>query len=139
MWRRVIIGLAAATVTTACAGGPRPGDAGYPYNASGAYTGRLTVRDELFDARLELRTAPGGRVRGSFRVAAPFALDGRVDGRVIDDLLRVTITYANSPQGGCTGRVEGILTVQRGGDVIEGPGTVSDCEDQLPGRMSFRR
>jgi hypothetical protein len=138
MRSRLILGVLAASLT-ACAGGPRPGDAGYPYNASGRYTGRLMVQGEPFDAQLDLRTGPGGRVRGSFKVAQPLAIDGGVDGRVIDDLLRITIAYVKGAQGGCPGKVEGILTVQRGGGIIEGPVTISDCDDQLPGRMSFRR
>jgi hypothetical protein len=139
MRRRLIIGVLSAACVAACAGGPGPGDPGYPYNARGTYSGRLIVQGEPFDARLELRTSPGGRVGGTFRVGAPFAIDGRVEGRVIDDLLRVTIGYVKGARGGCSGKIEGILTVERGGGIIEGPVTISDCDDELPGKMSFRR
>lgn len=122
-----------------CSGGPRPGYPGYAYNVSGVYSGRLMVEDQPFDAELELATARGGRVRGSFRVRQPLAIDGRVEGAVLDDLLRLTVTYRSAERTDCSGRVEGILTIEAGGGTIEGPVTVSDCDDALPGRMSFRR
>jgi hypothetical protein len=131
--------IAIALLLCACAGSPRPGQSGYPYNVRGVYSGRLLVEGEAFDAELELSTALGGGVRGSFRVRRPLEIDGRVEGAVIDELLRVTITYRNAERSGCAGRIEGILTVEPGGDVIEGPATISDCGDALPGRMSFRR
>jgi len=134
---RVTIGLAVLAV--ACGAGPRPGDPGYAYNVSGVYAGRLFVGNDWFDARLELRTAPGGRVQGVFRVGAPFRIDGRVTGAVMDDLLRLTVPYAGTAARACDGRIEGILTVERGGGVIDGPVTITDCEGALAGRMSFRR
>ncbi len=121
----------------ACASAPRPGDAGYAYNVSGSYTGRFIVDDRPFDATLRLRTAPGGRVDGTFRVVSPVEIDGRVRGNVLDDLLRLTVTYRN--EDGCDGRIEGILDIDRGGGVIDGPVTVSDCGEAVAGRMSFRR
>ena len=116
---------------------PGPGDAGYAYNVSGSYSGRFMVDDQLFDATLSLRTAPGGRVAGTFRVVSPVVIDGRVRGIVLDDLLRLIVTYRN--EDGCDGRIEGILDIVRGGGVIDGPVTVSDCGEPIAGRMSFRR
>lgn len=133
----VVLTVAISTVT--CARSLRPGDSGYAYNVSGVYTGRLVVQDERFDAQLELRTARGGSVRGAFRVSAPFEIEGRVSGAVVDDLLRLTIAYQNAARSECGGRVEGILTIAEGGGVVDGPVTVSDCDDALPGHMSFRR
>ena len=128
-----------AFLLAACGGGPGPGDPGYAYNVMGVYPGRLVVEGEPFDAELELSTSRGGRVRGSFRVRQPLAIDGRVEGTVIDDLLRLTVTYRSDGRAVCNGRVEGILTVERGGDLIEGPVTIADCDDALAGHMSFRR
>lgn len=128
-----------SVLAVACASAPAPGDAGYPYNATGAYAGVLVVDDQRFGAELELRTAPGGAVSGSFRVGPPFEIDGRAIGVVIDDLLRLTVTYRSDARGACSGQIEGILTVEAGGDVIEGPVTIADCGDPVPGRMSFRR
>ena len=128
-----------ALLLAACGGGPGPGDPGYPYNLVGVYTGRLTVEGEAFDAELDLSTSRGGRVRGTFRVRQPLEIDGRAEGTVIDDLLRLTVTYRSDGRADCDGRVEGILTVETGGGVIEGPVTIADCDDALSGRMSFRR
>ena len=126
-------------VLAACGGGPGPGDPGYRYNVAGVYSGRLVVEGEAFDAELELSTSGGGRVRGTFRVRRPLEIDGRAEGTVIDDLLRLTVTYRSDGRADCDGRVEGILTVEPGGNVIEGPVTIADCNDALAGRMSFRR
>ncbi len=136
---RGMLCLTTTIFLTACATTPGPGAPGYAYNVSGPYTGRLMVEGQPFDATLELRTARGGRVSGTFRVRSPLEIDGRVDGVVIDDLLRVTITYRNNARVGCSGRIEGILTIDEGGGIVAGPVTISDCEDLLPGSMSFRR
>jgi len=132
-----------AVLIAACAGTPGPGEPGYAYDVTGAYTGRLTVEGEPFDATLELRTGRGGRVLGSFEVSAPLEIDGRVDGTLIDDLLRVRLTYESADAGSgsapCESRIEGILTVSGRGAVVDGPVTIDDCGDSLPGRMSFRR
>lgn len=130
----VAILLAAAGACT-----PRPGQSGYAYNVRGVYAGRLQVEEEWFAAELVLTTALGGRVRGTFRVRQPLEIDGRVEGAVVDNLVRLTVTYPSAGRSGCTSRIEGILTVEPGGDIFEGPATISDCGDALPGRMSFRR
>lgn len=137
MRSRSTLGLIALTAFVACAGAPRPGDPGYPYNVVGAYAGRFMIDDQPFDATLRLRIASGGRVDGAFRVVSPVEIEGAVRGNVLDDLLRLRVSYRNS--AGCSGSIEGILTVERGGGTIEGPVTVTDCGDQIAGRMSFRR
>ena len=127
----------ALMLCAACAGTPGPGDAGYAFNVRGSYAGRFIVGDQRFGATLSLRTARGGRVDGTFRVVSPVGIAGDVRGQVLDDLLRLTVTYRN--EDGCDGRIEGILDVERGGATIEGPITVSDCGAPIAGRMSFRR
>jgi len=121
----------------ACAGTPGPGDPGYAFNVVGPYSGRFLIDDQPFDATLQLQTSGGGRVRGAFRVVEPFEIDGRVEGVIVAQLLRLTVSYRNAD--GCDGRIEGILTVERGGGTVEGPVTVTDCGDPIAGRMSFRR
>lgn len=125
----------------ACAQMPGPGDAGYAFNVDGRYTGRLVVESEPFEATLDLDTRPGGTVRGSFAVRAPLEVEGSVEGTIVDDLVRLTLTYerATGAAGTCESRIEGILTVEPGGAVLDGPVTITDCGDALPGRMSFRR
>ncbi len=127
----------ALMLCAACASAPGPGDVGYAFNVRGSYAGRFTVGDQRFGATLRLRIAPGGRVDGTFRVVSPVEIDGVIRGYVLDDLLRLTVTYRNTD--GCDGRIEGILDIERGGATIEGPITVSDCGDPIAGRMSFRR
>ncbi|MDH3206481.1 MAG: hypothetical protein OEO79_07710 [Gemmatimonadota bacterium] len=140
---RHILYFTATIAAAGCAGTPGPGDAGYAYNVDGLYRGRVMVEGTPFDASLDLRMARGGRVRGSFSVRAPLEIDGSVSGTVVDDLLRVTLTYESAARAGargpCESRIEGLLTVAAGGGSIEGPVTVTDCGDPLPGRMSFRR
>ena len=58
---------------------------------------------------------------------------------MIDELLRLTVTYRSASRGGCDGQIEGILTVEPGGGIVEGPVTVADCGERIAGRMSFRR
>jgi hypothetical protein len=127
----------------ACAGTPGPGDAGYAYNVEGVYAGRLLVDGERFDARAELSTMRSGRVRGTFRVVAPLEIDATVDGVVLEDLLRFNLRYGSSQRGAdgrpCEGSIEGVLSVERGGGVFEGPVTITDCGDSFVGRLSFRR
>jgi len=143
MRTRLIPSITATMLLGACAGNPAPGDAGYAFNVEGLYAGRLMVEGDPFDGTVELRTGRGGRVRGSFVMRAPLEVEGRLEGSLVDDLLRVTLTYETEPRGpgttACESLIEGILTVSRGGDVFEGPVTITDCGDALSGRMSFRR
>jgi hypothetical protein len=135
--------VAAMVVVTGCAGAPGPGESGYAYNVDGAYRGRLMVEGSPFEATLDLRIARGGRIRGSFSVRAPLEIDGAVDGTVVGDLLRITLSYESAGRAdsgrACEGRIEGILSVSAGGATIDGPVTITDCGDSLPGSMSFRR
>jgi hypothetical protein len=133
----VLLILFAAVALSGCAGTPGPGDSEYPFNVAGSYLGRFVFQDQRFEATMQLRTVAGGRVSGGFRVSAPVEIDGRAEGAVVDDLLRLTITYVDS--AGCDGRIEGLLTVDQGGGIFEGPVTVSDCGNPVSGSMSFRR
>jgi len=132
------VALAACAWLSACAGTavPGPGETGYPYNVSGSYEGRFVFDGQPFDASLQLRTDAGGHVRGAFLIARPVNIEGRAEGVVVDDLLRLTVTYRGAD--GCDGTVEGILTIEAGGAAFEGPVTVTDCAPPVAGRMSFR-
>jgi len=135
--RHPLVALAAGAWLSACAGGsvPGPGATGYPYNVQGSYEGRFVFDGQPFDASLQLRTESGGRVRGAFLIAPPMSIEGRAEGVVIDDLLRLTVTYRSAE--GCDGTVEGILDIEPGGRTFEGPVTVRDCAPPVAGRMSF--
>ena len=52
-------------------------------------------------------------------------------------LLRVAVEY-RTPDG-CDGRIEGILDVDRNGAALEGPVTVSHCQDRVAARLVLRR
>jgi hypothetical protein len=127
----------AAVALSACVGTPGPGDAGYSFNVTGTYRGRFVFQEQRFEATMSLRTRAGGSVEGAFRVSAPIEIDGEAEGVVRDDLLRLTVVYLDS--AGCEGTIEGLLTVEPGGGIFEGPVTVDDCGDPVAGRMSFRR
>lgn len=126
-------------VTTAgCATtGLRPADSGARSGVDGPYEGAVTVGDQQFPSTLSLETGRDGRVTGMLRVASPIDIDGEVRGVVIDDLLRITVTY--DADAGCDGTVEGILDVGRRGAFLEGPVTIDDCGVPVAGRMTFRR
>jgi hypothetical protein len=131
--------LTAAALAAACGGGPGPGEAGYDYAVSGAYAGTLVVEGERFAARLVLRTERGARVSGTFSVGAPFDIEARVNGALVEDLLRLTVSYESAGSGRCNGSIEGVITVSEAGSLLEGPVTIVDCGEDVPGRMSFRR
>ena len=129
------LALAASLALAACATVGQTGGV----DVTGDYSGRLVVGGESFDAELELDRAGDRGVRGRFLVREPYEIDGSVEGALVDDLLRITVTYRSGQQANCPGRIEGILNVDAGGEVIEGPATISDCGDSLAGRLSFRR
>lgn len=137
----VLLGLVAVAVAvSACAtagADPGAGSGPSPYVLAGAYDVALTVGDQEFTGALSLRTAADGRVTGSMRIVAPLRIDGSARGRIIDDLLRVTITYTGAE--GCDSRIEGILTVERGADTVAGPVTVHDCGEAIAGRLRATR
>jgi hypothetical protein len=86
---------------------------------------------------LRLREESPIRLTGSFLVSEPVEIAGEATGVVVEDVVRITVTY-RSP-GGCDGRIEGILTVIRNGAVLDGPVTVTDCSGPLSGHLSLSR
>ncbi len=119
----------------ACAGFASPGSRGL--SVDGSYSGRFVVDGQHFAATLDLRVRSGGVVGGFFSVTAPVELEGRVEGALVDDLLRLAIRYAN-PEG-CAGEIEGVLEITLGGELLEGPVAVEDCGQPVAGQMSFQR
>ena len=103
----------------------------------GSFTGQFVFDSERFRSTLQLRSSGPGRVSGAFRVSEPIEIEGAASGVVMDDLLRITVTWL-SPDG-CNGTIEGILSITMHGDHIDGPVTVSDCGEPVAGRMTFRR
>ncbi|MGB1779727.1 MAG: hypothetical protein ACPHQP_09255 [Longimicrobiales bacterium] len=103
----------------------------------GSYTGYFVFDGEQFRSTLQLRSSAPGRVAGAFRVSQPIEIEGVASGMVIDDLLRITVTW-RSPDG-CAGTIEGILSITEHGNAIDGPIAVSDCGAPVAGRMTFFR
>lgn len=136
---RLGCGLALALLTTtACApAAARMGAPSPESRVAGTFHGRFVFGTDGFRSTLQLRSAGPGRVAGAFRVSDPIEIQGVVTGVVVDDLLRIRVTW-NGPDG-CDGMIEGILDVRDGGSEIDGPVTVADCGEPVAGRMSFTR
>ncbi len=133
--------IALAAAITACAGTPGPGDAGYPYNVEGAYTGSITVNGTPFAGALEVEIGEGGAVEGTFTVTQPVALAVRLTGTVVGNELTVEMHYDENPATGCTmpSTVTGTLIIADGGAELSGPVTVRECGQTLPASARFTR
>lgn len=138
---RALTCAALVILVGACAAVQGPGASGYTQDVDGTYVGSLVVDAETFEATVDLHGAGGRRVEGAFAVRAPLEIEGDVEGVVIDDLLRITLTYDSGAGGGrrCDSRIEGILTISQGGRTIEGPLAITDCGEAVAGTMSMRR
>lgn len=134
---RRIAASALLVLLAACAGTPGPGEPGYPFNVSGAYSGQFVVDGQGISATLSLQTAPGGAVTGEVRVPE-MRITATVSGTVVGSQFSVRIAYRN-PGNGCDGVAESTATVGDGGETISGPLTVTECGQALGGSMSFRR
>ena len=132
-----LITLSAAALVAACAGTPGPGEVGYPYNATGTYSGAFIVDGQPIDATLELETARGGAVTGSFRVPM-MGIRGEFEGTVAEDQLTFESRYHN-PDSGCDGVASGTVTMGEDGATIEGAIRVRECGEVMAGSMRFRR
>ena len=86
-----------------CAGSPGPGDAGYPYNVAGDYSGSLTVAGVTMTGTIQVSTQPGGGVTGTVSVNRPIQINGTLNGTLAGDQLTVGIAYGNNPATGCSG------------------------------------
>lgn len=129
--------LALTILIAACAGTPGPGEPGYAYNATGEYAGDFVVDGQPIGATLQLETAPGGAVTGSFRVP-DMGLRGQITGSVVGNQFTFEATYHN-PESGCDGVARSTATIGEGGTTIEGPLSVDECGQSLGGSMRFRR
>lgn len=122
---------------SACASASAGASGASELSVVGAYRGAFVFGSESFESTLQLRHSGPGRVAGAFRVSRPIEIEGVVSGRVVDDLLRIHVTWQGPDR--CDGSIEGVLTISEAGGRIEGPVTVSDCTEPVAGRMSFTR
>jgi hypothetical protein len=132
--------LVAMVALTACAGTPGPGDSGYAYNVDGHYSGSVNVDGQAFSGPIQLSTAPGGVVTGSFSVTSPVSLGGDVEGTLLNDQLTIRMTYGNNPLTGCDGgTMTGTLTVTEGGARISGTVVIDDCGQVIDAMVTYQR
>ena len=136
---RFAFSLAILTGLWACAGTPGPGDAGYPYNVSGVYTGEMYVEGMVFVSSLDLQTGAGGELRGTYQVTDPVDMSGSIIGSIAADTIRFSMVYTN-PMDGCGGTVDGTGVVEEGGGEFEGRIEVDDsCAGFISGTYSFSK
>jgi hypothetical protein len=125
--------------TVACASNPGPGEAGYPFNLEGAYTGEVVVDGMPFSLAFEVRTGAVGAVSGTYEVTDPVSMSGPVTGTLVADTVKVHLTYMN-PMDGCGGTFDGTGVVEKGGDAFSGHARVNDsCGGYLSGTFAVRR
>lgn len=122
----------------ACAGNPRPGEPGYPYNLAGRYTADFIVQGATYSATMDLSTAPGGVLSGTFAIPDPL-IAGTVEGTVIADTVDFQMPYEMVEEG-CAGVVQGRTAIASGGAGFEGPIRLEDsCNGQMEGTLAVRR
>lgn len=123
----------------ACAGTPGPGDAGYPFNLSGSYSGEIFVEGMAFSFGMDVQTLKGGAFEGTYAVTSPVSMSGAVVGTLVADTARFELEYVN-PMDGCGGTLDGTGTVDSGGSAFGGRVRVNDsCNGYLSGTFSIKR
>lgn len=135
---RRAISIATVVLCGACAGNPQPGDPGYAYNLSGTYDASYIVNDEPYSGTIDLNTAPGGAVTGTFLLGDPDLIEGSVTGSIVGN----EFTYSGPYKffGGCDGTVSGSGVVTEGGTSVSGEVQVnSECGGPMSGTYSFGR
>jgi hypothetical protein len=88
---------------------------------------------------MELSTAPGGSVTGSFLVADPVHVNGTVEGAIVADTLDFRMPY-EIQENGCIGVLSGRGGVAQGGGFFGGPVALDDsCGGAMNGTISIQR
>ncbi len=135
---RRVIPIATVVLCGACAGNPQPGDPGYAYNLSGTYDATYIVNDEPYIGTIDLSTAPGGAVTGTFLLADPGIVEGSVNGAIVGNEFTYSGPYKIA--GGCGGTVSGTGVITEGGTAVSGEVQVEDeCSGPMSGTYSFGR
>lgn len=128
-----------AAFAAACAGNPQPGDSGYPFNLTGRYQAEFLVEGSPYRGTMDLTTAPGGAVTGSFAVTDPGQVVGTVEGTIVADSLDFEIPY-EILENGCAGVVRGRGAIVEGGSGLAGPIQLDDaCDGQMSGSLTLTR
>lgn len=130
--------LAAATLA-ACAGNPKPGEPGYPYNLDGTYSTVVVVEGTPYRGTVTLATGDGGAVSGRFTITDPTQVMGSIEGSLAADTVRFEMPY-EIQENGCAGTLYGNAPVTPGGAGFEGPVRLDDsCGGELSGTMAVTR
>jgi hypothetical protein len=131
--------ICSASFLAACAANPQPGEPGYPYNLSGSYRVEVLVDGAPYRGMMELSTAPGGVVNGSFMVTEPVHVAGTVEGAIVADTLDFRMPY-EIQENGCAGVVSGRGGVAEGGGAFSSPVVLDDsCGGEMSGTISIQR
>lgn len=129
----------AAALFIACAGNPKPGEQGYPYNLTGQYQAEFLVDGTPYRGTMDLSTAPGGVVSGSFQVTEPAQVVGSVEGAIVADTLDFQMPY-EILDNGCSGTVHGRGAIVEGGAGFGAPILLDDsCGGELSGTATVTR
>ena len=129
----------AAALFTACAGNPQPGEQGYPYNLTGQYQAEFVVDGTPYRGTMDLSTATGGAVSGSFTVTQPARVVGTVEGAIVADTLDFQMPY-EILDNGCAGTVSGRAGIAEGGTGFGSPIRLDDsCGGEMTGSVTVTR
>ena len=127
-----------AAFAAACAGNPGPGETGYPYNLTGRYQAEFLVEGNPYRGTIDLSTAPGGAVSGSFTLTEPTRIVGSVEGAIVADTLDFQMPY-EILENSCAGVVHGRGAVVEGGTGVSSPVRIDSCDGELNGTMTLTR
>ena len=131
--------LVAAAAFAACAGNPQPGEPGYPYNLIGRYQAEFIVDGTPYRGTMDLSTAPGGAVSGTFMVTEPAHVDGTVEGAIVADTVDFQMPY-EIQENGCSGVVYGRSAITDGGSGFGGAIRLDDsCGGEMTGTAAIQR
>jgi hypothetical protein len=131
--------ILAASSLAACAANPKPGEPGYPYNLSGPYQAEFIVDGTPYRGTMNLSTAPGGAVSGSFMVIDPAHVNGTVEGVVVADTVDFQMPY-EILENGCSGVVYGRSGITEGGSAFGGAIRLDDsCGGEMTGTATIQR
>ena len=127
-----------AALAAACAGNPEPGESGYPYNLTGRYQAEFLVDGTPYRGTVDLSTAPGGEVSGSFTLTEPMQIVGSVEGAIVADTLDFQMPY-EILENSCAGVVHGRGAIVEGGTGVSSPVRIDSCDAELNGTMTLIR
>jgi hypothetical protein len=99
----------------------------------------LDVEGMVFTTTMELNTAPGGAVAGSFTASGMGPVTGTITGTVTEDLFVFQVRYNRTAEG-CSGILSGRATIETGGGgFATSVGIDDNCDGSLSGYLRLSR